>query len=223
MPTVLITGANRGIGLALAQQLTARGDRVIGACRSGSPALDAIGVPSLPLDLAEPASIAAFPQALAKVLGDGRVDVLLHNAGVLQRNPLDGLDLDSVQRQFAVNALGPLALTAALRARLQTGAKVVFVTSRMGSIADNSTGSHYGYRMSKAALNAAGKSLAIDLKPAGVAVVLLHPGYVRTGMTGGHGELTPEQSAAGLIARIDALSLASTGQFLHMNGEPLPW
>ncbi len=147
----------------------------------------------------------------------------MNNAGVLSRETLDDVDSERIRLQFEVNALGPLRVTAALRPRLRRGSKVAIVTSRMGSIADNTSGSMYGYRMSKAAVNAAGKSLAMDLKPDGVAVALLHPGYVRTGMTGGNGLVDADESARGLVARIDALDLDSSGGFWHANGESLPW
>ena len=103
------------------------------------------------------------------------------------------------------------------------GAKVALITSRMGSIADNSSGGSYGYRMSKAALNAAGRSLAIDLAARGIAVGLLHPGYVRTDMTGGSGNVEASEAAAMLVARIDELDAAKSGSFRHANGEELPW
>ena len=128
-----------------------------------------------------------------------------------------------MRAQFEVNSLGPLRVTAALRHRLRPGSKVGIVTSRMGSIADNTSGSAYGYRMSKAAVNAAGMSLALDLAPAGVAVVLLHPGYVRTQMTGGRGNWGPDESAAGLLTQLDRLTLETTGSFWHANGDSLPW
>ena len=122
-----------------------------------------------------------------------------------------------------MNALGALRTVHALLPRLHEGSKIALITSRMGSIADNGSGAYYGYRMSKAALNAAGKSLALDLKARGVAVALLHPGMVRTEMTGGHGNLGPEEAAAQLVQRIEALSLENTGTFWHANGEVLPW
>jgi NAD(P)-dependent dehydrogenase (short-subunit alcohol dehydrogenase family) len=155
---------------------------------------------------------------------DGRtVDVLVNNAGVLSDESLDDLDFDRMRRQFEVNTLGPLRVTAALRGNLGHGSKVAIITSRMGSIDDNTSGGRYGYRMSKAAVNMAGRSLAHDLKDAGVAVVILHPGFVRTDMTKRQGLIDPPESAAGLIARIDELSLETSGSFLHSNGEPLPW
>lgn len=152
------------------------------------------------------------------------IDVLINNAGIIERVTLAHLDFDSIQRQFEVNALGPLRITQALLAHLSPSAKVILMTSRMGSINDNSSGGSYGYRMSKAALNIAGKSLAHDLAPQGIAVAILHPGLVQTRMTGfTPSGITPETAVAGLLARIDALTLATTGTFWHSNGEILPW
>jgi len=220
MTTALITGANRGIGLELSRQLAARGDTVIAACRRSSDALDALGVRvEAGVDVADDASVVA----LAARLEDTPLDLLINNAGVLQRNTLDAMDYDSARRQFEINSLGPLRVTAALLSNLSKGSKVAIITSRMGSIADNTSGSHYGYRMSKAAVNIAGVSLARDLAPRGIAVALLHPGYVRTRMTGGHGLTDAATSAAGLIARIDELRLANTGSFWHADGQILPW
>jgi NAD(P)-dependent dehydrogenase (short-subunit alcohol dehydrogenase family) len=132
-------------------------------------------------------------------------------------------DLDAVRAQFELNAIAPLFLTRALASRLHPGSKIALITSRMGSIGDNSSGRYYGYRMSKAALNAAGVSLAHDLKPRGVAVVILHPGSVRTEMTRGQGMIEPDESVRGLLQRIDELKIETTGRFLHQNGEILPW
>ena len=220
MATVLITGAGRGIGLELSRQLHARGDTVLATCRRASPALSALGVEVH--DGVEVTSDEAV-SALAERLSGRALDVLILNAGVLQRNGLDNLDWDSLRHQFEVNALGPLRVAAALRGNLGRGAKIAIVTSRMGSVADNTSGSHYGYRMSKSAVNMAGRSLSHDLRPHGVAVCLLHPGYVRTGMTGGHGYIDPDEAAVGLIARIDDLDLGTSGGFWHANGDVLPW
>jgi len=219
MPTVLVTGANRGIGLSLARIYLDRGDTVIGTSRGPAPELAAAGARVERLDVAEAGSVAGLDQAL----GDTRIDLLLHNAGVLGQEQLDALDLDSIRHQFEVNALGPLRLTAALRHRLAPGATVAIVTSRMGSMTDNTSGGAYGYRMSKAAVNMAGRSLTHDLAGDGVAVVLLHPGWVKTGMTGGRGNWGPDEAAAGLVARIDETSLDDSGRFVHADGTPLPW
>jgi NAD(P)-dependent dehydrogenase (short-subunit alcohol dehydrogenase family) len=125
--------------------------------------------------------------------------------------------------QFRTNSLGPILVTEALMPNLQKGSKVGIVTSRMGSVTDNTSGGYYGYRMSKAAVNIAGVSLARDLADRGIAVALLHPGYVRTDMTGQEGFIDPDEAARGLIQRLDELSMTSSGGFWHTNGEALPW
>jgi NAD(P)-dependent dehydrogenase (short-subunit alcohol dehydrogenase family) len=220
MPTVVITGANRGIGLELARQFKQRGDDVVAACRESSKELAKLDVEVIEgVDVTEDGSVGD----LAKALGDRTVDVLVNCAGILSDESLTDLDFDRMRRQFEVNSLGPLRVTAALRGNLGKGSKVAIITSRMGSIADNTSGGRYGYRMSKTAVNMAGRSLAQDLREAGVAVVILHPGFVRTEMTGGQGLIDPPESAAGLIARIDELSLETSGSFRHTNGEELPW
>lgn len=220
MSTVFITGANRGIGLELARQCAQRGDHVIAACRTPSPELQAIdGVEIETLDVTDDEALCA----LAGRLSGRTIDLLINNAGILSRETLTDLDVGGIRAQFEVNALGPLRLTHALLPTLAEGSKVGIVTSRMGSVADNTSGGAYGYRMSKAAVNAAGKSLAMDLRARGVAVMLLHPGYVRTGMTGGRGHVDPAESAQGLLERLGELDLESTGTFRHMNGDPLPW
>ena len=141
----------------------------------------------------------------------------------MTRETLEDLDWDRIRRQFEVNTLGPLRVTKALLPRLEAGSKVAIVSSRVGSIADNSSGGNYGYRISKTAVNAAGMNLSHDLKPLGIAVILLHPGYVRTDMSGGNGHVEAAEAASGLIARIDELTLAETGSFRHASGEALPW
>ncbi len=220
MATILITGANRGIGLALTQLLMTRGERVIAACRKVSPELRALDVRiEAGVDVADGDSIAALAQRLQGT----RIDWLLNNAGTMQRTFLQNMDYDSAMWQFAVNALGPLRVTEAMLPLMGPGSKVGIVTSRMGSIADNSSGGQYGYRMSKAAVNAAGVSLARDLASQQIAVALLHPGYVKTDMTGQHGNLSPQESAKGLIARMDALDLDRSGTFWHAEGQELPW
>jgi NAD(P)-dependent dehydrogenase (short-subunit alcohol dehydrogenase family) len=223
MAHCLVTGANRGIGLALCKLLAERGDQVIAACRNRSKALDALGVRvETGVEVSDPDSV----QHLAKALEGQALDWLINNAGVLRRDTLGGLRgeaLEDLYLQFRVNSVGPLLVTQALLGNLQPGAKVGIVTSRMGSIEDNTSGGYYGYRMSKAAVNAAGKSLAMDLSERGIAVALLHPGYVRTDMVGGGGDVEPAQAAAGLIARLDELTIDTTGRFWHANGEALPW
>ncbi len=221
MATYLITGANRGIGYDYCRQLQARGDRVIAVCRTASEELKQLGVQvEERVDITSDASVAD----LRTRLGDMTIDVLINNAGIAKRVTLEDLDFDSIREQFEVNTLGSLRVTQALLPLLKAGSKIVLMTSRMGSIADNTSGSSYGYRMSKVALSMAGKSLAHDLKPRGITVAILHPGLVQTRMTNfTTGGITPEESVKGLLARIEELTLENTGTFWHMNGEVLPW
>jgi len=220
MSLAVVTGANRGIGLALARQLRARGMSLVAVCRRSSSDLDSLGVRiESGIDLASPHACVE----LAARLAHDEIDLLIHNAGLMIEDRLGSVRADDVRRQLEINALTPLLLTQALTPRLVHGAKVALITSRMGSIGDNASGSYYGYRMSKAALNAAGVSMARDLAQHGVSVVILHPGAVRTGMTGGQGAMEPDESASGLLRRIDELRLETTGRFLHQNGDILPW
>jgi NAD(P)-dependent dehydrogenase (short-subunit alcohol dehydrogenase family) len=219
MLTFLVTGGNRGIGLELCRQLSARGDRVIAACRSSSTVLEStVAEIHDKVEVTDDASVKRLAEAL-----DGRlIDVLINCAGILTRETLDDLNLGRIRNQFEVNAIGPLRVTAALLPNLKKGSKVAIITSRMGSIEDNTSGSRYGYRMSKPAVNMVGRSLAWDLEEKGIAVILLHPGMVATEMTGRQG-IPPEEAARGLTARIDELEMKKTGTFWHQNGEALPW
>lgn len=219
MTTVLITGANRGIGLEMARQYAQRGEDVIAVCRTSSQQLSELGVRIIDgIDVTADASVAELSRKL-----DGKtVDRLVNNAGILERNALDDFDSGSIERQFRVNAIAPLRVTTALRSNLESGSCVFIITSRMGSVEDNSSGGSYGYRMSKAAVNMAGKSLSVDLKEDGVAVFLLHPGWVATEMTGQTG-ISVVQSATGLIERMDSLDIGQTGSFWHQEGYQLPW
>jgi NAD(P)-dependent dehydrogenase (short-subunit alcohol dehydrogenase family) len=216
----IVTGANRGIGLALTKALKGRGGGVLAVCRNSSDELDSLGVQVLTgVDVTKPECAAAVAQAV----GDRKVDLLINNAGILiWGDNTETPNFHGMSQQFEVNAVGPLRITLALRHQL-VGAKIAFITSRMGSIADNSSGGAYGYRMSKAALNIAAVSLAHDLKGQGTAVTILHPGMVSTEMIGGRGQIEPEEAARGLLARIDDLTLDTTGKFFHQNGEHLPW
>lgn len=221
MATYLVTGANRGIGYEYCRQIQARGDTAIAVCREASVELKALGVRvEDSIDVTSDAALADLHERL----GETQIDILINNAGIIKRVTLEHLDFDSIREQFEINSLGALRVTYKLLPRLKAGAKVAMMTSRMGSIADNTSGSSYGYRMSKVALSMAGKSLSHDLKPLGIAVAILHPGLVQTRMTNfiANG-ITPEVSVRGLLARIDELTLDNTGSFWHSNGEVLPW
>ncbi len=219
--TYLVTGTNRGIGLEYCRQLQAQGNQIIAVCRSPSAELESLGVQiEADVDLTSESAV----QNLVNRLDGKKIDVLINNAGILERVSLENLDFESIRRQFEVNAIAPLRFTIALLPNLASGSKVVLMTSRMGSIADNTSGGSYGYRMSKVALSMAGKSLAHDLKSQGIAVAILHPGLVQTRMTDlSESGITTETSVAGLLSRIEELNLANTGTFWHANGEVLPW
>lgn len=220
MKHVVITGANRGIGLELARHYFEQGWRVTAVCRESSTEMAGYAEQVIDdIDVAHAIGI----QRLITALRGQTIDLLINNAGVLQHDALGELEIDSLRLQMEVNAFAPLLICEALLPNLKSGSKIANITSRMGSIADNDSGGSYGYRASKAALNAYGKSLALDLKPRGIAVAQLHPGFVKTRMVNFAGIITTEESVAGLTARIEALNLENTGTFWHCNGDELPW
>lgn len=220
MKHVVITGANRGIGLELARHYKAEGWRVTGVCRETSAELEKYA--DRVIDKIEVTSELSIKE-LVETLQGQKIDLLINNAGVLHDDVLGSLDIDSLRLQMEVNAYAPLLLCEALLPNLISGSKIANITSRMGSIGDNDSGGRYGYRASKAAFNAFGRSLALDLKGRGIAVAQLHPGFVKTRMVNFGGMITTEESVAGLTERIDALNLENTGSFWHCNGEELPW
>ncbi len=218
--TVVITGANRGIGLSFAKHYRQQTCNVVAVCRAASTALKSLDVEIIEnIDVSQEASITELQHALA----NQSIDLLINNAGILRNEILGRVDYDSITRQFATNALGPLRVTEALLSGLSDGAKIAMITSRMGSIADNTSGGRYGYRMSKAALNMAAMSVAHDVAHRNIAVGIFHPGLVGTDMIGGHGDITPDQAAVRLADGIDALNMENSGGFWHSNGERLPW
>jgi len=196
-----------------------RGDDVIGVCRTSSDDLESIGIRVIDgVDVSDDAGVAKLVEAI----GDLPIDVLINNAGILRSDSLETVDYDSMLEQYRVNTIGPLRVTRSLLKNLGEGSKVGIVTSRVGSIEDNGSGNNYGYRCSKSAANMVGMNLHHDLSPKGIAVILLHPGLVATDMTGGTG-VSAEDSARGLIARLDELSPATSGSFFHAEGYALPW
>ena len=221
MSTYLITGANRGIGLELVRQLKNRGEEVIASCRSSSSELDFLDVRvETGVDVTSGDSVIK----LRERLNDIKIDVLIQNAGIAEFNSLSNLDPESIMHQFEVNALSPLCFVQSMITNLNKSAKIALISSRMGSIEDNTSGGSYGYRMSKVALCMAGKSLSVDLKSKNISVAILHPGLVSTRMTGFTSNgIQPEESVKGIIQRIDELSLENTGTFWHSNGDILPW
>ena len=223
--TIVITGANRGIGLAMAKICQQRGDTVYALCRQSSPQLNALKVNVIEgIDIATDAGITDAQSALSGVA----IDLLINNAGILRDESLSDFNKKTIIEQFNVNALAPIALTQALLTNLSKKSKVALITSRMGSIADNDSGGRYGYRMSKAALNIAAVSLAKDLSAEEIAVGIYHPGYVQTDMVNAqgktsNGDISSDVAAKRLLALMSQLTIAETGIFKHSNGEILPW
>jgi len=220
MRTVVVTGANRGIGLELCRQIAARGDRPVAVCRKSSPELEELRVAvEVGIDVGNDEAV----RELGRRLAGKRIDAIIHNAGVMERQGGEGFVVDSIVHQFVVNALGPLKVTAALLRNIPKGGKIAIISSRMGSIGDNTSGGAYGYRMSKAAVNMAGVSLAVDLRKYDIAVGLFHPGWVRTALTGNKGDVLPAKAAGDVLARIEELTLDNSGGFWHADGSKIPW
>lgn len=221
--TVVITGANRGIGLALSKKFVERGDSVTALCRAASEELKSLGAEVIEgIDVTDLASLSTVRDHFS----GKNIDILINNAGVMESELIEDFSeaaFEKMRKQFEVNSLGPLRVTSTLLDSLSKGSKVAMITSRMGSITDNTSGKKYGYRMSKVALNIASVSMAQDLAPKEIAVGIFHPGWVQTDMTGHSGHLTTEQCASNLLVRISELDLSTSGQFFHSNGEKLPW
>ena len=213
MSTVLVTGADRGIGNALCRACHARGDAVIAACLGDSDELRALGIRVEPgVDVTSDDAVRSLAERLAD--SGTTLDLLINNAGIAERDALGALDYDAIRRQLEVNTLGPLRVTEALLNRLKPGSTVAFITSRIGSLGDNRSGGLYGYRISKCAANMVAVNLAHDLGKRGIAAVVLHPGMVATAMTFDderHEAKPPEDAAAALIERIDRVEPAEPG------------
>lgn len=219
-PNVVITGANRGIGLALCKRYLNLGFNVYAVCRQAGPELPNLDVVLIDgVDVSEAKAV----QRLKESMHDIPVDLLINNAGIWGKQILGSLDYEEMQRLYAVNALAPLRVTEALLTNMGSGSRIALITSRMGSVEDNSSGKGYDYRMSKAALNMAGKTLAVDLAEEGIAVGIYHPGFVQTDMVGGMGDISADTAAERISERIKELNLNNSGSFWHSNGEILPW
>ncbi|WP_448567426.1 SDR family oxidoreductase [Thalassotalea ganghwensis] len=220
MKNVLITGANRGIGLALAQTFSQQGDAVFGVCRKSSEELNHCAQKVIEnIDV----TVDEDRKRLQSILDKTPIDVLICNAGILRDEQLGDINTATIREQFEVNAIAPLMITEVLLSNLNAGARVAMITSRMGSIADNGSGGRYGYRMSKAALNAAAVSLAQDLKDDNISVGIYHPGYVQTDMVNHGGDITATECAQRLAQLINQQDMSTSGTFLHSNGQTLPW
>jgi NAD(P)-dependent dehydrogenase (short-subunit alcohol dehydrogenase family) len=221
---VLVTGANRGLGLEFVTQLQGMGYEVIGTARSPQKAteLKATGARVEQLDVVDQASVASLANRLSGV----PIDILINNAGMLNRadSTLDTLDFEAMERSFQVNSLGPLRVTQALLPNLKAGERktIVSITSQLGSI-ELSTGGLYSYRTSKTALNQINKTFSSELAPQGFTCVVMHPGWVKTDMGGASAPLTKAESISSILGVIEHLTTESTGKFFNYDGEELPW
>jgi len=221
METVLITGANRGIGLELVKCHLNRGDDVIAVCRESSDVLDKSGARIIRgIDMSDSEAMSSLKSQINGL----PIDRVIANAGIRGYEDYDTLDFESIRYQYEVNALGPLRLVQNLDGCLSEGAKVVLISTKVASLKDNESGGEFGYRMSKAALNMGGVNLAHAMKPRKIAVFLLHPGYVRTDLTGGEGLIDADESAAAIVTVTDKMDLEDTGRFWHAPwDEEIPW
>jgi NAD(P)-dependent dehydrogenase (short-subunit alcohol dehydrogenase family) len=216
MPTILITGANRGIGLEFARQYSGDGWGVIATARQSSAELDALGVTVKPLDLADADAVAGFNV-------EGPLDLFIANAGTSHPKETQGAaKARDWQAMMMVNAIAPYQLGRALLPNIAEGGKMIAISSGMGSIGDNG-GGWVPYRTSKAALNMAWNSLALEARSRGVACVLFSPGWVKTDMGGSGAEITPDESVSDMRALIERLTIDDTGKFLRRNGSELLW
>jgi NAD(P)-dependent dehydrogenase (short-subunit alcohol dehydrogenase family) len=218
MPSVLITGANRGIGLEFARQYSEGAWNVIATARHPSPELDALGLRVEQLDLSDADAVAAFPGRI-----EGELDLFIANAGTNQPMNTQGADNGRKwQSMMMVNAIAPFQLGEALLPKMADGGKMIALSSGMGSIAENS-GGWIPYRTSKAALNMAWSCLALEARRRGVPCVLFSPGWVKTRMGGAGAEITTEESVSAMRALIENLTIEDTGKFVRRNGSELPW
>lgn len=218
MPKVLVTGANRGIGLEFAKQYSGDGWKVIAAVRQSSVELDRLDVEVEILDLSNPGEVAAFPHRI-----DGSLDLFIANAGTNHPMNSDGeqnaLDWEAM---MMVNVIAPYQLGKALLPRMSGGGKMIALSSGMGSIAENS-GGWVPYRTSKAALNMAWNCLALEAKARGVPCILFSPGWVKTRMGGPGAEISSNESVSAMRRLIDRLAIEDTGKFMRRNGSEIPW
>jgi NAD(P)-dependent dehydrogenase (short-subunit alcohol dehydrogenase family) len=222
--TVLITGANRGIGLEMARQYSMAGWRVIGTAREpdSAEALRGNAAQVLQLDVTDPSSVSR----LASDLGESPIDVLINNAGIQPLMwKLHEVDFDVFERALAVNTTGPVRVTQALLPNLRLGElrKVINITTNLSSIAENTDGGFYGYRESKAALNMFTKSLAAELGPEGFTCIVLHPGWVKTDLGGPQAPLQVEESVRGMLRVIEGLSPSDNGTFWTFDAKKMAW
>lgn len=231
MPTILITGANRGLGLEFVNQYATAGWQVHACCRKPAEAKElkalAEGSGNITVHALDVANFSRIDQLSAELAGEG-IDLLLNNAGIYPDRNGRGFgdaDYDDWAQAFRINTMAPLKMVEAFLEHVahSEGKKIALITSKMGSLDDNSSGGCYAYRSSKAALNMVAKSLSIALAPRGIVVALLHPGWVQTDMGGPNAWITPEQSISGMRRVIERMTAADSGKFYAYDGQQVPW
>ena len=231
MKTILITGANRGIGLEHVRRFAARGGQVFATARSPADATElqtlAAGQEGRITVLAYDASDPGAPARLKAALGDTPLDLLFANAGAMgdKGQSFGSVDVENALQLLRINALAPLKLVEALADNVARSQRklIAFQSSLMGSVGDNGLGGHYAYRLSKGALNMIAKGVSIDLRPRGVIAVALHPGWVKTRMGGADAPVAVEECVAGQQRLLDSLTPADSGRFFNYDGKELPW
>ena len=218
MPTVLITGANRGLGLEFVRQYAADGWDVIATARATSPELDQLGVRTEALDMGDLDAVAGFGRNIEKL------DLLIANAGTYgPKDATSGSEAAEWLETFAVNTVAPYLLAKSVAPRMQDGGKLIVISTRMGSLEDNGSGGFLAYRSSKTALNMAWRNLALDVRGQGLIATMLHPGWVQTRMGGASAPVTPADSISGMRRVIDRLGRSDSGKFFDYQGQTVPW
>ncbi len=230
MATILVTGANRGLGIEFVEQYLNEGNEVIATYRNENSSMDLIKMGNersnlklLQLDVSSNKSLNSF----AENLGDSPIDIFINNAGVYgpRNSSFGNLDEENWIPAIKINAIAPILLTQLIIKNIRSGAdkKLIFITSKMGSIDDNKAGGAYVYRSSKTALNAVVKSLSVDLENEGIVVALIHPGWVKTDMGGPNALIDKDTSVKGMTEVISNLDISSTGNFYNYDGSIIPW
>lgn len=227
MPTVMITGANRGLGLEFARQYLADGWRVVATCRTPKQAKELVGLKGnikiRPLDVTDAAQV----RALARSLKGTAIDVLINNAGIFgpRKDVFGRVDTEAWDEVFRVNVMAPMLISEVFADHVTRSEKktIIAITSKMGSIEGTNTGGGYIYRSSKAALNMVMRSLSVTLKPRGITVAMIHPGWVRTDMGGAGAAIDPVESVAAMRKLIAGLKPKASGSFYNYDGTPIPW
>jgi len=223
MKSVVITGANRGIGLELCKQFLSNGDQVYATYRSSLGGLEEIESPHLStfkLDVRSAMDIEAFASSI-----EGSVDILINNAGVADGRwqSISEIDMQHAMEVIEVNSIAPVLVTQKFESKLNNGSKIVMMSSLMGSISDCMSGRSYAYRASKTALNMFSIAMKNELTSQGISILIMHPGWVETDMGGPHAPLSVEESVQGIIQRIDEQTLEMTGRYVQFDGTPIEW